>query len=108
MEKYFINKETLTGIADAVRQHSDSSELIAVKDLAQKVNDLPVIKNGITWDEFNDEGWVTKATLYSNSTKIPDDTFAGTQDTSGYYGPYSRMEELTLPPQITQIGAYAF
>lgn len=108
MEKYFINKETLTGIADAVRQHSDSSELIAVKDLAQKVNDLPVIKNGITWDAFNEEGWVTEATLYTTENKIPDDAFACTKDNYGYYGVYSHLNTLNLPSNITHVGAYAF
>lgn len=108
MEQFLINKSTLTNLADIVREKSNSEKSLTLNALADKMSNLPVISQGITWDEFNDEGWVIKATLYSNSTKIPDDTFAGTQDTYGYYGPYSRMEELTLPPQITQIGAYAF
>lgn len=108
MEKYFINKETLTGIADAVRQHSDSSELIAVKDLAQKVNDLPVIKNGVIWDNFDEEGWVTEATLVGTGNAIPNELFKSTSDTSGHHGIYCRLQKINLPTTITKIGEYAF
>ena len=108
MEKYNINIETLTGIADAIRQHSDSSELIAVKNLAGEIANLPVIQQGITWDAFDEEGWVTEATFIGAENTIPDELFRSTTDTGGHHGIYCRLQKVNLPTTITKIGQYAF
>ena len=100
--------DKLTNLGNVIRDKTGGTELLTIEDMAIEVSSLPVIKKGITWDEFDEEGWVTEATLYTTETKIPDDAFACTKDNYGYYGVYSRLNTLNLPSNITHVGAYAF
>ena len=108
MEKYIIEKETLTEIADSIREHKNSEETIVVKNIAEEIANLPVIQQGITWDAFDEEGWVTEATFYTNGDEIPEELFRSTTDTGGHHGIYSRLQKVNFPSSITKIGKYGF
>lgn len=97
--------DKLVAIGDAIREKTGTTEAITLEDMAITVSSLPVIKEGITWDEFNENGEVIKATYYTNSNKIKDAAFYVMKNNPGVY---TNTKTINFPETITEIGESAF
>lgn len=109
-EQYYLIKEsTLTGIADAIREKTGDSELIALTDMAQEIEDIPQgdadPEKGVVFSEYDGDG-------YPHSAKI-----IGFKSTPAYYlQPYTnnygahtfldKIENIIIADGVTTIGAY--
>lgn len=98
MSEYFIQSETLTGIADAIRSKTGSTDPISVSDMAGQIKGIQAVGGDDGSFKAVIERTAVNPTLPSDLTRIGDYAFYS----------YSSLALTSLPPGIMSIGNLAF
>lgn len=123
MAEYIIQEETLTGIADAIREKIGGTAPVAVSDMAVKIAEIEA-GGGATEpyieEVYNIYGSLNDVTLHGYTTirdymfyecdQLSITSLPSTITSIGNYAFYycSNLALASLPPRLTSIGDYAF
>ena len=98
MSEYFVQGETLTGIADAIRAKTGSTDPIRVTDMAQQIEGIQAGGGDDGSFKAVIEGTAVNPTLPSDLTEIRNHAFYN----------HSNLALTSLPSGVTSIKASAF
>lgn len=70
MSEYRIQSETLEGIADAIRGKTGGSALIAPEDMADEIDGLATVTNGIVYSDVRSDGKPTVVDFYGEIAPV--------------------------------------
>ena len=71
MSKYLIDSETLTDIADAIREQTGDSNPIAVSSMATQISSISGGSHTYSTDEQEVGTWIDGSTIYEKTLSVP-------------------------------------
>lgn len=97
MSRYLIQEQTLTAIANAVREKNGTTEPIKVSELPSEIANIQAGGGDSQWDGY----WLKTATHFT----LPN----GTDRIQQYaFMNHENLESIAMPSSITFIGEYTF
>lgn len=113
---YLIRGETLSDIADAIRDKTGGTDEIAAGDFAEEIGEIEtgggLPEKGLVFEDYDSDGYPHSARFVGTWTEIPENfcisLFSG-DSKGGYPGSFGKyITHIVIPDTVTKINSQAF
>ena len=109
MSDYLIHDSTLEDIADAIRSKTGGSALINPENMAEEIDGLAAVTDGIVVKAMDANGYATEIDLYCNNGIVPNNLFrSGNNNNPTITHGFTLLQKINFKTPITTIGNHAF